>query len=79
MSSEEIMNKDEIEDELDLKNPGLKKQIRESHQDYLAGKARDAGEFLAELRRTTAKTKKSNLESSRDSALRLNPHLNAAA
>jgi hypothetical protein len=52
------MNKDEREDELDLKNPELKKQIRQSRRDYLAGKARDVSEFLVELRRTTAKIKK---------------------
>ncbi len=58
LSSEEIMNKDELEDELDLKNPGLKKQIRKSSLEYRQGKARDVSEFLAELRRVPPKSKK---------------------
>jgi prevent-host-death family protein len=53
-----IMSADELEDHLDLKNPGLKKQIRKSNQEYRRGKARDAGDFLAELRRSSAKSKK---------------------
>jgi len=52
------MKSDELEDSLDLKNRDLKKQIRKGHQDYLRGKARDVGEFLAELRGPTAKPKK---------------------
>jgi hypothetical protein len=58
MSSEEIMNKDELEDELDLKNPELKKHIRKSSLEYRRGKARDVGEFLAELPRVPPKSKK---------------------
>jgi PHD/YefM family antitoxin component YafN of YafNO toxin-antitoxin module len=53
-----IMSADELEDHLDLKNPGLKKHIRKSHQDYRRGKARDVGDFLAELKRLAAKSKK---------------------
>jgi hypothetical protein len=53
-----IMSADELEDMLDLKDPGLKKQIRKSSQEYRRGKGRDAKEFLAELRGTSAKSKK---------------------
>ena len=47
-----LMNVDEMEDYLELQDPGLKKQIRQSFQDYRRGKTREAKEFLAELRRS---------------------------
>ncbi len=53
-----IMNIDELEDYLDLRDPGLKRQIRKSHEAYRRGKARNAGKFLTELRRAAAKLKK---------------------
>lgn len=53
-----IMNVDDFEDYLDLQNPELKRQIRESHQEYRRGKARNAGTFLAALRRAAAKSRK---------------------
>ena len=53
-----IINVDELEDYLELQDPGLKKQIRESHKEYRRRKARDAGTFLAGLRRAAAKSKK---------------------
>ncbi len=53
-----IMNVDELEDYLDLQDPGLKKQIRRSQEQYRRGKARDAGVFLNSLRRTRTKTAK---------------------
>jgi hypothetical protein len=53
-----IMNADDFEDFLDLQDPGLKKQIRKSQGEYRRGKARDAGKFLAELRRAAARSKK---------------------
>ena len=53
-----IMNVDELEDYLDLQDPGLKRQIRKSHEEYRRGKARDAGKFLTGLRRAAAKSKK---------------------
>jgi hypothetical protein len=52
-----IMGADELEDYLELKDPGLKRQIRKSNQEYRRGKARDAGAFLAELRRAAARKK----------------------
>ena len=52
-----IMNVDELEDYLDLQDPGLKRQIRKSHEEYRRGQARDAGKFLTGLLRTAAKSK----------------------
>ena len=53
-----IMNADEMEDYLDLRDPGLKQQIRRSQEQYRHGKARDARAFLAELGRASAKLRK---------------------
>ena len=53
-----IMMDDEFEDYLDLRDRGLKKQIKKSQAEYLEGKARDVREFLADWRRTIAKSKK---------------------
>lgn len=53
-----IMNVDDLEDYLELQDPALKKQIKQSQQEYRRGKARDAGKFLKELRRSAAKSKK---------------------
>jgi hypothetical protein len=44
-----IMNVEELEDYLELKDPALKKQIRRSYAEYRRGKARPAGTFLDEL------------------------------
>ena len=53
-----IMNVEELEDYLELKDPGLKKHIRKSYQEYQNGKARGADKFLGELRINSAKSKK---------------------
>ena len=53
-----IMNADEMEDYLDLRDPRLKKQIRRSQEQYRQGKTRDATSFLAELRRAGARPRK---------------------
>jgi hypothetical protein len=53
-----IMHVDDFEDYLDQQDESLKAQIKAGHQEYLAGKARDVNEFLAELRRPVKKTKK---------------------
>jgi hypothetical protein len=50
-----IMNVEELEDYLELKDPALKKQIRTSYQEYRRGKARGADKFLKELRANSAK------------------------
>src|SRR2546425_2634073 len=47
-----LMDIDEFEDYLELKDPKIREHIRKSHQEYLAGKSRPAEEFLAELRTT---------------------------
>lgn len=44
-----IMDPDELEDYLELRDPKVKARIRKSHQEYLAGKSRPVEEFLAEL------------------------------
>jgi len=53
-----LMHVEDFEDYLEQQDPGLKDQIRTSHQEYRRGQARDANEFLAELRRRTRKGKK---------------------
>jgi hypothetical protein len=50
-----IMNVEELEDYLELKDPALKKHIQKSNQEYQRGKARGAGKFLKELRSNSAK------------------------
>jgi PHD/YefM family antitoxin component YafN of YafNO toxin-antitoxin module len=44
-----IMDVDELEDYLEIHDPEMQAQIRQSHQEYLEGKGRDAWEFVAEL------------------------------
>jgi hypothetical protein len=53
-----IMNADEMEDYLDLRDPGLKERIRRSEGQYRHGKARNASAFLTELRRANIKSRK---------------------
>jgi hypothetical protein len=53
-----LMHVDDLEDYLEQLDPSLKQQIKKSHQEYRRGKARNAGEFLAELRRPVRKLKK---------------------
>ncbi len=52
-----IMNVDDMEEYLELQDPTLKNQIKKSQREYRRGKARDAGKFLAELRRSETKSK----------------------
>lgn len=44
--------------ELEMREPGLKGQIRKSSEEYRSGKKREAGAFLAELRRKPVRPKK---------------------
>jgi hypothetical protein len=44
-----IVGIDDLEDFLDIHDPKMQAHIRRSHQEYLAGKGRDAWGFLAEL------------------------------
>ena len=53
-----IMNVEDLEDYLELQDPSLKKQVHKSHQEYRRGKSRSARKFLAELRWSSAKSKK---------------------
>jgi restriction endonuclease len=53
-----IMHVDDLEDYLDQQDESLKAQIKTGYQDYLAGRTREAGEFLAELRRPAKKARK---------------------
>jgi len=45
-----IMDIDEFEDYLELQNETVKRHIRRSSQEFLAGKSRPARELLADLR-----------------------------
>jgi Antitoxin Phd_YefM, type II toxin-antitoxin system len=53
-----ILSADELEDYLEMQEPGLKAQIQKSSEEYRKGKGREAGQFLAELRRTAGRSKK---------------------
>jgi hypothetical protein len=53
-----ILNAEELEDFLELRDPGVKKQIRKSSLEYRRGKAREASSFLSELRSSMRKPKK---------------------
>ena len=43
-----IMDADELEDYLELKDPKIRDHIRKSHEEFLAGKSRPMDEFLSE-------------------------------
>ena len=45
-----IMDIDEFEDYLELRDAGIKKQIRKSYDEYKRGKARSARDFLREIK-----------------------------
>jgi len=53
-----VLSADELEDYLEMQEPGLKAQIRKSSEEYRRGKKRDAAALLAELHRKPAKSKK---------------------
>jgi len=53
-----VLSADELEDYLEMQEPGLKAQIRKSNEDYRRGKGRDAGAFLTSLRRKPPRPKK---------------------
>jgi PHD/YefM family antitoxin component YafN of YafNO toxin-antitoxin module len=53
-----LMDVDEFEDYLELKDPKIREHIRKSYEEYLAGKSRPAEELLAELRATPVKPTK---------------------
>lgn len=45
-----IMDIDEFEDYLELRDVGVKKRIRKSYDEYRKGKARSARDFLREIK-----------------------------
>jgi len=53
-----ILSADELEDYLEMQEPGLKAQIRKSSEEYRRGKCRDASFFLTTLRGKPARSKK---------------------
>ena len=53
-----IIDVDELDDHLELNDTALKRQIKAGYKEYLRGKTRDAGDFVAELRRASAGRKK---------------------
>ena len=53
-----LMDIDEFEDYLELRDPKARADIRKSHEEYLAGKSRPAEALLAELRATRQKATK---------------------
>lgn len=50
-----MMDADELEDYLESRDARVRRFIRQSHREYLAGKSRSAGEVLTELRQEKAK------------------------
>lgn len=44
-----LMDADEFEDYLELKDPAIRRQIRRSYEEYRAGKSRPANLLLSEL------------------------------
>ena len=57
-----LMDIHEFEDYLELQDPEVRAHIRESNQEYLAGKSRPAEEFLDELRREASKRARRRLK-----------------
>lgn len=54
-----LMDVDELEDYLEVRDSKMRKQIKEGYQEYLRGELReDAWEFLAELEREPEPPKK---------------------
>ena len=47
-----IMDADELEDYLELRDPRVKRHIAKSHQEYQTGKSRPADKLLAEIEKT---------------------------
>ena len=50
-----IMDADEMEDYLELRDPGVQRQIEQSNAEIRAGRVRPASDFLAELQQSKAK------------------------
>ena len=52
-----LMDADELEDYLELRDPGVVKQLNESQQDYEAGRVRNAWDLLEELKKNRSALK----------------------
>src|SRR5713101_2554996 len=52
-----LMDADELEDYLELRDPKVRQLIEKSRREYLAGKGRPIEEFLAEIRSEKRKVK----------------------
>ena len=50
-----LMDIDEFEDYLELKDPKVRRYIEKSYQEYLSGRSRQAEKLLAELRKPKGK------------------------
>jgi len=50
-----IMDADEMEAYLELRDPGVREFIHRSHKEYLAGRSRPAEALLSELRRSAGR------------------------
>lgn len=50
-----LMDVDELEDYLELRDPKVRRHIRKSTEEYLAGKSRPMDEYLAEVTQKMAK------------------------
>jgi len=53
-----LMHVDDVEDYLEMRNPTVKEQIRRSYAEYRRGKARNASDFLAELKAQSRRRKR---------------------
>lgn len=53
-----IMDADELEDYLELRDPKVRRFIAASHREYLAGKSRPAEELLRDLREEQRRKRK---------------------
>ena len=53
-----LMNVDDMEDWLELQDPGMRKQIAEGHAEYQRGETSSLDEFLAGAPGSKKKTKK---------------------
>ena len=53
-----LLSADDMEDYLELLDPGIKERIKKSYQEYRRGKARSASSFLATLQRSASRAKR---------------------
>ena len=53
-----MKNLDDLEDFLELQDPGIREQIRKSSHDFRRGQVREAASFLRELQICARKPKK---------------------